>query len=118
MDIATVLTNPITYLILLGLAVACTAYAWLYVRRTRRKSPHHGQTALFVVIGSAIVGIAYTIGLAASYGIPAAIAPAIFLLLCYIAAGIPMIVEYIDDHTDSAGRQQTIDNINRIMEEE
>jgi hypothetical protein len=105
MDIAQLVTNPSTYLILIVLGVGCALYAYGYVRTTRRRNPNHGQTALFVAIGSAAVGIAYTIALAATYGIAAAIAPAFLLLLCYIAAGLPMIVEYIDDHTGEAAER-------------
>ena len=117
MDIAQLLTNPITYLILIVLAVGCTLYAYRYVRPTRQRSPDHGQTALFVVIGSAAVGVAYTIALAATYGIAAAITPAILLLLCYIVAGLPMIAEYIDDHTGAAAKRRQSASLSELLKD-
>lgn len=117
MDIAQLLTNPTTYIILIILAVACALYAWRYVRATRRRNRNHGQTALFVVIGSAAVGIAYTIALAATYGIAAAITPAVLLLLCYIAAGIPMIIEYIDDHIGDAAERHSSASLRDLLKD-
>ncbi len=99
MNITTALTNPTTYLILALLCLTCIAYAFAYVRPTRRRDPDHGQTALFVIIGNTIVGLAYTIGLAATFGLQIALSAGALLLIYFAVAGLPMVVEYIDDHT-------------------
>ena len=44
-------TNPTTWLILTLLCALCAAYAFAYIRPTRRADPDHGQTALFVLRG-------------------------------------------------------------------
>jgi hypothetical protein len=76
------------------------------IRRMRRRNPDHGQTAWLVVVGNATITAAFT----ALYGINAGAV----LLACMAAAGLPMIIEYVDDHLDSAERRR-IAEILRIV---
>lgn len=113
-------TNPLTYLILLALAVAAAAYAWGYVRPLRRRDSQHGQTALLVVMGDALVGLAAVLIVAAN-GPVDALALAAILTACLIAGGLPMIVEYVDDHTSQRQTQRQRSDaaaLNRLLAEE
>lgn len=68
------------------------------VRALRRRNPHHGYTPWLVVVGDGVVVAAF----AALYGLEAGVA----LFLMFAAAGTPMIVEFVDDHT--AGKKLDI----------
>lgn len=111
----TMFTNPITYLILCILGFAAWIYAYKVVRPLRRRNRDHGQTALLVVIGSAGVGIAFTVGLAVSLGIMQAIVIGAWLIVCNIVAGAFVVWEYTDDHTGSTAPTVTT-KIQRIIE--
>lgn len=85
--------------------VSLNIFGWLYgygiVRTLRRRSnpgDDHGQTAWLVVIGVAVVGIAFAL--------VTTIDQAVTLFLLFAAAGIPMVVEYTDSHTDLIRRQR------------
>jgi uncharacterized membrane protein HdeD (DUF308 family) len=73
--------------------VACLlAFAIGYavlVRNLRRRQPHHTHTAWLVVVGNAAIVVAFTLLTSLVHG-------ALLLGLMAIA-GIPMIVEYVDD---------------------
>lgn len=86
--------------VLLVLFIIGAGYAWL-VRRLRHRSPQHGYTAWLVVVGDLIV--------VAGYAVLAGIEAAVLLVLCLAAAGIPMIVEYIDDHLRTEEGQKRLD---------
>ena len=77
------------YIVLLCLVLFGLAYAWA-VRKLRKRKRNHGYTAWLVVVGNAAVGV--------GFGFIVGLEAAVILLLCNAAAGIPMIVEYIDDH--------------------
>lgn len=81
--------QPTAYTVLLGLLLFGLGYAWV-VRKLRKRKRDHGYTAWLVVVGNAAVGV--------GFGFIAGLEAAVILLLCNAAAGIPMIVEYIDDH--------------------
>lgn len=115
MDITTALTNPITYLWLIILAISTTIYAYGFVRRLRRRRANHGQTAFLVIVGNSIVAGFYFIILATAIGYTAALPNLAVLLICNIVAGLPMIVEYIDDHTNAAN---TADRLHTLIEED
>ena len=85
---------------LLLLFIVGVGYAWL-VRRLRHRSPQHGYTAWLVVVGDLIV--------VAGYAVLAGIDAAVLLVLCLAAAGIPMIVEYIDDHLRTEEKKGRLD---------
>lgn len=113
-------SNPLTYLILLALAVAASAYGWGYVRPLRRRDAQHGQTALLVVMGDGLVALAAILIVAAN-GPVDALALAAILTASLIAGGLPMIVEYVDDHTQQrqAQRQRSdAADLNRLLAEE
>jgi peptidoglycan/LPS O-acetylase OafA/YrhL len=78
-----------TLIVLVALFVAGIAYA-LIVRRLRRRNRNHGYTAFLVVGGDLLIAI--------GFGFLAGAHAAGVLLACMAAAGIPMIVEYVDDH--------------------
>ena len=75
--------------VLLMLLAAGFAYAWL-VRRLRRRNPNHGYTAFLVAGGNLIVAL--------GFAFVAGVQMAVLLVLCMGAAGVPMIVENVDDH--------------------
>ncbi len=113
-------TSPLTYLILVSLAAAAAAYAWGYVRPLRRRHRNHGQTALLVVIGDALVALAAILIVAAS-GPVDALGLAALLTACLTAGGLPMIAEYIDDHTSrsaDADQRQAVADIQRLLQED
>lgn len=87
-----------TAVILLVLLLFGIAYA-LIVRRLRRRSPDHGHTAWLVVVGDAAIVLAF--------GLLAGVDSAILLIACMTAAGLPMVVEYLDDQLPAAGLQRT-----------
>lgn len=91
-------TSPATYIILLILAITCTAYAFGYVRPTREKDPDHGQTALFVILGDAAVTLAAVLIVAFTGPVDWLQLLAV-LLACLAAGGLPMILEYTGHHT-------------------
>jgi 4-amino-4-deoxy-L-arabinose transferase-like glycosyltransferase len=78
--------------VLLALLLIGIAYAWL-VRRLRQRYPRHGYTAFLVVVGDLIV--------VGGYAVLAGMHAASLLLLCMAAAGLPMVVEYVEDHLAS-----------------
>lgn len=110
MDITTILTNPITWLVLALLHAACWAYAYGIVRRMRRSDPNHGQTAWLVVIGNSAIGATLFAIAWITIGLTNAIGLLILLLLANLAAGVPMIVEYVGDHINHS-RQNSDRNI-------
>lgn len=75
--------------VLVALLILGIGYAWL-VRRLRRRNPSHGYTAFLVVAGDLLV--------ATGFAFVAGAQMAVLLVLCMGAAGVPMIVEYVDDH--------------------
>lgn len=114
------LSNPTAWLILILLAATTSAYAWRIVRPLRRRNPDHGQTAWLVVVGTAATGIAYAILLALSIGAEAAAGHIILLMITNIASGLPMIIEYIDDHTDrsqNSADRSLLNEIRQILED-
>lgn len=90
--------NPTIWLILVLLAVACIYYAWKIVRPLRYRNPAHGQTAWLVVIGVAVTVVAYTLIVTAVSNITTSLEHTALLLTTFAVSGLPMIVEYIDDH--------------------
>lgn len=90
----------VAVIVLLLLFIVGVGYAWL-VRRLRHRSPQHGYTAWLVVVGDLIV--------VAGYAVLAGIDAAVLLVLCLAAAGIPMIVEYIDDHLRTEEKKGRLD---------
>ena len=116
----TTFTNPTTWLILLALTIAAAAFAWGIVRPTRRRHPAHGQTALFVVLGDAAVALAVVLIVAAN-GPADWLQTAAILSAALAAGGLPMIFEYIDDHTSqhqAAAQRHTLAQINTILAED
>ena len=87
-------------IVLLTLVLAGIGYAWL-VRKLRRRNPHHGYTAWLVVVGNVII--------VAGFAVLVGINLAVLLVLCMAAAGIPMVVEYIDDHLRSEEQKGGLD---------
>jgi uncharacterized membrane protein YbhN (UPF0104 family) len=92
--------DPTVVVVLLLLLLAGIAYAWL-VRRLRRRHPRHGYTAFLVVGGNLIVvgGYALLVGVQA----------ALLLFCCMAAAGVPMVVEYVDDHLAATAPERRLD---------
>ncbi len=86
--------------VLVALLFVGVGYAFL-VRRLRRRHADHGQTAWLVVVGDLIVAV--------GFAVIAGVNSAIVLLLCMAAAGIPMIVEYVDDHLRNQERKGGLD---------
>lgn len=85
--------QPHIYAVLAGLFVFGVVYAAI-VRYVRSKRPDHGYTAFWVVGGD----LAIVIG----FGLIAGLEAAALLFFCMAAAGLPMIVEYIN-HWLTAG---------------
>jgi uncharacterized membrane protein YbhN (UPF0104 family) len=81
-----------TIIVLVALLIAGSIYAF-FVRRLRRRVRNHGYTAFLVVGGDLLIAI--------GFGFLAGAHAAGVLLACMAAAGIPMIVEYVDDHLDN-----------------
>lgn len=108
------LTNPAVWLVLVILAFACILYAWRIVRPMRHGDPQHGQTAWLVVVGVSLTGFAYAVILALVSGVLVSLEHAALLLLAFVAAGAPMIIEYVQDHLDHSQRQRARDIISRI----
>lgn len=73
------------------------------VRHVRKRDPNHGQTAWFVVVGVGVV--------VAAYGLLAGIDAALTLLGLFAAAGVPMVVEYVDSHTGMLQRRGILANL-------
>ena len=92
--------DPFVVIVMLVLLLAGSAYACL-VRYLRRRNRQHGYTAWLVVVGDLIV----TAGFAMVAGVDAAV----LLFLCLTAAGVPMIVEYIDDHLRQQESERRLD---------
>lgn len=86
--------------VLLGLLFAGFAYAWL-VRYLRRRNPNHGYTAFLVVGGNLIVAI--------GFALVSGIGAAVVLLACMGAAGVPMIVESMDNHLRNEEKKGGLD---------
>jgi len=112
--------NPLTYLILLALHGLAWLYAYKCVRPLRLRKRNHGQTALFVVLGDGAVALA-TVLIAAANGPLDWLALAAVLVAALGVAGIPMIWEYIDDHTSTqvaADSRAYANEIQRLLAEE
>lgn len=77
---------PLSIIALAVLALFGVIYA-LTVRYIRRRNPDHGYTAFLVMIGNGAIVVAFAAVQGAEAGI--------FLLYCMVAAGVPMVVEYI-----------------------
>ena len=117
----TALTQPATYLVLVVLLGAALYYAYRTVRPLRRRDPDHGQTAWLVVVGVAGTGLAYTLIVIVGAGLLAGLEHLALLVLCFIVAGIPMTVEYIDDYTTrrQQGKQNDVlAEINHMLQGE
>lgn len=93
-----------TAIVALALFIVASFYA-AGIRKLRHRDRDHGQTAWLVVAGVAMV--------ISGYAIVAGIEQAAVLLMLFIAAGIPMIVEYVDDHTSLISRRRMADRIRR-----
>lgn len=87
-----------TIIVLVLLFVAGIAYA-LFVRRLRRRSRNHGYTAFLVVGGDLLIAV--------GFGFLAGPHAAGVLLACMAAAGIPMVVEYVDDHLSHSSAHES-----------
>jgi len=85
-------------------------YAFVVVRNMRRRDHDHGQTAWLVVVGVGVVVVAYTYITTIEQGI--------LLLALFAAAGIPMIVEYVDDHIDRIHRRRLASFIASLNQED
>lgn len=110
-------TNPLTYLILISLALACTAFAWLCIRPIRRRRHNHGQTAIFVIIGDSLVALAAVLIVAANGPVNAMDLSAI-LIAALAAGGLPVVAEYISahlDHAEDVDQRRVLDAIDAIM---
>lgn len=92
------IVNPAIWLVLVILAVAAIYYAWRIVRPLRHRNPAHGQTAWLVVVGVGVTIVAYTWIVAVSNSLMASLEHAALLLAAFAASGLPMIIEYVDDH--------------------
>jgi hypothetical protein len=79
------ITHHIT--VLAGLFFFGVSYAAI-VRTVRRRNPNHGFTAFWVVGGNLVIVVAF--------GLLAGVQAAALLFFCMAAAGLPMLVEYID----------------------
>lgn len=78
-----------------------------FVRRLRRRTNgRHGQTAWLVAFGVAVVVAVFSALTDAE--------TAQLLILLFAAAGLPMIVEYIDDHSDLLHRLSVAANIDEM----
>jgi len=94
------------------IALVLDLFGWGYaaiVRHLRRRDANHGQTAWFVALGVAVVGI--------GYAVVAGIEQAAIMMLLFAAAGIPMIAEYIDAHTDWLARRRQAEHIRDVNDE-
>lgn len=112
--------NPTTYLILMALHAAAWLYAYRGVRAIRSKNPRHGHTALFVVIGDGAVALAAVLVVAANGPVDWLNLAAI-LVAALAAAGLPMIWEYIEDHTalsQAENLRRDAAELQRLMQEE
>lgn len=115
------LVNPAIWLVLIILATACVVYAWRIVRRMRHDNPDHGQTAWLVVIGVAATIIAYTCMVAIASNLINALEYGALLLLAFAVAGLPMVVEYVDDHLAQrrhAQQSSILREISQILSDE
>lgn len=90
--------HPATWVILAILDLACWFYGFRIVRAMRRAQPDHGQTAWLVAVGVSLVIVAGAAIVAVTAGIATAIDWTAFVLLLFVAAGLPMIIEYVGDH--------------------
>lgn len=87
--------NQSTIIAMLAMLLFGVVYA-ATVRHVRNRHPDHGQTAWFVVVGVGAVIIAFGIVVGSDL--------AIVLLALFACAGGPMIIEYVDSHTDTLRR--------------
>jgi len=86
--------------VLFLLLIVGIGYAWL-VRKLRQRNPDHGYTAFLVVAGNLIV--------ATGFAFVAGVQMAVVLVVCMGAAGVPMIVEYVDDHLRNEEKKGGLD---------
>lgn len=97
-------TNPVSLIaVLLGLMLFGVLYA-AAVRSLRNRKREHGQTAWLVVVGNSAVIVAF--------GLLAGIAAAVLLTACMAAAGVPMILEYVDDYLRSQEKEKNTLELN------
>lgn len=93
------LTQPSTWLILLALGLAAAFYAYRIVRPLRKRDRNHGQTCWLVVGGVAGTIAAYGGLLATITDLSIAVEHTTLLLILFTVSGLPMIFEYVDDHS-------------------
>ena len=103
-----------------ALGLICWVYAYKVVRRLRTADPEHGYTAFLVVGGNLLVLASFFASLWMTFGMGAAVVISSFLFLHFAIAGLPMVIEYMEAHTNHRTRQRKIqaDNseIQRILE--
>ena len=90
----------------LSLFIFGIAYAVIVRRLRQRTHGHHGQTAWLVVVG---VGVVVTV-----YGLLTDIQSAGLLLALFTAAGLPMVAEYVDSHSDWLQRSTIAANLDEL----
>lgn len=89
------LIHVLAWLLTLGIG-----YAWL-VRYLRRRNANHGYTAFLVVGGDLLVAI--------GFGFLAGAQMAVLLVLCMGAAGVPMVIESMDNHLRNEEKKGGLD---------
>jgi len=86
------------------IALLClTLFGVIYaavVRRLRRRPRAAAYTPWLVVVGDGVVVAAF----ASLYGLEAGVA----LFLMFAAAGAPMVIEYVDDHTGTPDKNHDL----------
>ena len=90
----------------LSLFIFGIAYAVIVRRLRQRTHGHHGQTAWLVVVGvGVVVGVYAALTDLQSAGL---------LALLFAAAGLPMIAEYVDSHTDWLQRSSIVASLEEL----
>lgn len=97
-----------TYIVLLYLVLFGLGYGWR-VRRLREMRRNHGYTAWLVVVGNGVIIFAF--------GLLAGLEAAALLLLCNVAAGAPMIWEYMDYHLNAENEEEQRQAAARLLKD-